>query len=316
MQTKQMYIADLNVVFGREEEPLINYLEDIVLPALQSGTYIESSERTRYIFESVRINEIEENEYVIQGILIKDTILDIMSEYSREKGLEKTNKHFKSSPYSVFIIYLKNHRMMLVKNQTGSPDLRGFGAAFRECIKQYVVKQNQSRKSGANDILPMPKTHIAGIKTVQSVKEALRDVDKISQLVFKFYPLNAEWDYDSVFGEIDKKIRKEIGSTKGRMIFPSPTSKDGVAEIIEATEGLVQSEMKVIYKDDLSLSGTKKKGVIKDSEISEVMNIDLSKELDEAYLEIHQSGKDIKALGVQSQNNILNYQEFLKMKGK
>lgn len=311
METKQMYVADLNVVFGKEEEPLIKHLDDIVLPALKANLYIEASERTRYIFADVLLNEIEKDEYIIQGLLIKDTMLDVMSEYSQEKGLEKINKHFKSSPFSVFIIYLKNHRMVLVKNQAGSPDIRSFGAAIRQALKLYISGQNQERKSKGAELLPMPKTHVAGIKTIESVKEALRDVEKINQLVFKFYPLNTEWDYDSVFGEIDKKIRKEIGSKKGRMIFPSPQSKDGVAEIIEATEGLVQTEMKVTYKLDLSLSGSKKKGTIKDSEISEVVNIDLNNDLDKAYEEIHKNGKDIKALGVQSKNNLIGYQEFL-----
>lgn len=316
METKQMYVADLNVVFGKKEEPLIKYIDDIVLPALQGGSYIEASERTGYIFENVQLNEIEENEYIIQGILIKDTVLDIMSEYSKEKGLEKTDKHYKSSPYSVFLIYLRNHRMLLVKNQAGSPDIRSFGSAFREAVKGYVAHQNHQRKSIGKEVLPMPKTHIAGIKTAQNVKEALKDVEKISQLIFKFYPLNSEWDYDSVFGQIDRTIRKEIGSKKGRMIFPSPKSKDGVAEIIESTEGLVQSEMKVIYKSDLSISGTKKKGTIKDNEISDVMNIDLVNELDEAYYEIYKTGKDVKSLEVQSKNNLLGYQEFLEKRRK
>lgn len=41
METKQMYVADLNVVFGKKEEPLIKYIDDIVLPALQGGSYID-----------------------------------------------------------------------------------------------------------------------------------------------------------------------------------------------------------------------------------------------------------------------------------
>ena len=173
METKQMYVADLNVVFGKKEEPLIKHIDDIVLPALQSRRYIESSERVGYIFENVQLNEIEESEYIIQGILIKDTVLDIMSEYSSDRGLEKTNKHFKSSPYSVFLIYLRNHRMLLVKNQAGSPDIRSFGVALRETVKGYVAQQNIELRFADAKLLPMPKIHIAGIKTAQNVKEAL-----------------------------------------------------------------------------------------------------------------------------------------------
>lgn len=312
IETKQMYVADLNVVFGKQEEPLIKWLDEIVLPALQSSKELEQSKRTSYIFENVELNEIAKDEYVIQGILIKDTILDVMSEYSKERGLEKTDKHLKTSPYSIFIIYLRNHRMLLVKNQPGSPDIRSFGAAFRASVKDYISQENKLRREKKEVLLPMGITNVSGIKTKQSVKESLKNVEKIRELTFKFYPLNSEWDYESVFGEIDKKIRKTIVSKNGKMVFPSPKSIDGVAEIIEATEGLAKAEMKVDYNTDLSLMGTKKTGTIKDNEISQVMNIDLRNELDEAYEEVYLNGKDIKALEFQTDNNLKEYQEFLR----
>ena len=51
MAEKQMTIADLNVVFGKEEEPLLKRMDDIVLPALQSGIIRPASENTRFLFE-------------------------------------------------------------------------------------------------------------------------------------------------------------------------------------------------------------------------------------------------------------------------
>lgn len=311
METKQLYVANINMVFGSKEEPLLNRLDDIVLPALTSGIVRESSEQTRYIFEDVALNEISENEWVIQGILIKDTVLDIKSEYDKYDGLHKTEKRVKSSPYSLFILYLKNHRMVLVKNQLGSPDIRSFSSTFKYVIREYVKQYNRGimHEDGEKQL---PKTSIAitGIKTSQSVKESLKNVEKINELVIKFYPLNAEWDFDSVFGEIDNKIRKTIQSKKGRMIFPSPQSKDGVADIIEATEGVVKTEMKVTYKTDGEY-GSKSTGKIKDSQISEVMTIDLNQELDEAYGEINNLGRNIRALSFQTENQIIDYKKFL-----
>lgn len=46
MEQKQMYIGDLNTVFGKEEEPLLRRLDDIVVPALTSNIIITSSEKT------------------------------------------------------------------------------------------------------------------------------------------------------------------------------------------------------------------------------------------------------------------------------
>mgnify|MGYP000807487505 FL=1 len=138
MENKQMYVADINTVFGKEEEPLIRYIDSIVFPALSSNMVANSTGKTKYLFEDVQIRNIG-GEYVLAGLLIKDTILEVLSEYTTQDGLKKTDKHFKSSPYSLFMIYLRNHRMMLVKNQNGSPDTRAFSFAFRTVIDLSLI---------------------------------------------------------------------------------------------------------------------------------------------------------------------------------
>lgn len=316
MDTKQMSMVDLNAVFGNKEEPLTKYIESIVLPALTSGIQREGSDGTTYLFEEVKISEIEDNEFVIQGLIIKNTILEVKSEYTNENGLEKTDKKYKSSPYSLFMLYLKNHRIVLVKNQKGSPDTRAFIATFRDVLRQYIRNENEKRKEEGENKLPYCIVNAAGIKTAQSVKESLKDVEKITQLIVKFHPLNAEWDYNPVFEGINERIRKTIKSKKGRMIFNSPESKEGVAEFIEETAGIVETEMKVRYKTDSSYSGTKKTGTIKDSQITDSMNIDINSELDNAYEEINRIKKDIKIANVCTENHIIDYTEFVKTRNK
>lgn len=317
MESKQMYVADINAVFGKGEEPLIRYMDEIVLPALTGNIVAESTEKTRYFFEDVEIRELN-GEYVLSGLLIKDTILEVKSEYTQEDGLKKTDKHFKSSPYSLFLVYLKNHRMMLVKNQNGSPDTRAFSFAFRSVIDKYIRKHNDDIR-GNKDIeekvyYPFIRVKVSGIKTSASVKDALKDVEKITELTLKFYPLNSEWDYGNVFGDIDSKIRKVIGSTKGKMTFPSPKDIDGVASVIEGTEGMAKTEMKVKYKE--GTHGNKKNGKIKDHEISDVANINVRKDLDSAYDEVASLKSDIAAMNVESENNIIEYEEYLKRRNE
>lgn len=313
MENKQMYVADINAVFGKEEEPLIRYIDSIVLPALVSNIVADSTEKTRYFFEDVQVRNIG-GEFVLSGLLIKDTILEVLSEYTMKEGLKKTDKHFKSSPYSLFMIYLRNHRMMLVKNQNGSPDTRAFSFAFRTVIDKYIRKHNDEiRADVANEskvYFPYVRVKVSGIKTSASVKDALKDVEKITELTLKFYPLNSEWDYGNVFGDIDSKIRKVIGSSKCKMTFPSPENMNGVASVIEKTEGMAKTEMKVKYKE--GTHGNKKTGKIKDHEISDVSSIKISVDLDSAYEEIGNIKKEIPSMNVESQNNVVEYEKFIK----
>lgn len=50
METKEMYIADLNMVFGKKNEPLLSHINDVVLPALQSNLFRETGKNNTIIF--------------------------------------------------------------------------------------------------------------------------------------------------------------------------------------------------------------------------------------------------------------------------
>lgn len=209
--------------------------------------------------------------------------------------------------------------MVLVKNQSGSPDIRSFSATIKDVVKEYIRTQNDIKKAegkGKEEFLPYPHINIAGIKSAQSVRTALADVEKIDKLIFKFFPLNDEWDYDSVFGGIEAQIRRRIQSNKGRMEFPSPQSVDGVADIIEETEGMVKTELKVQYKEDSDKAIGKQKGTIKDNELSEVLQVEVTGELSDAYEQINGYGHELNPLHIQSENNLINYEEFVKKRKK
>lgn len=311
-----MYIADLNVVFGKEEESLVKRINDIVIPAMNSESRKKITDDTYYLFDNVQLTEISKNEWVIQGILVKDTVVDVLSEYSVQNGISETNKKVKTAPYSLFIIYLKNHRMILVKNQNSSPSIKSFGLALRAILSKYVKEKNKILRQNKEVLLPFPIVNVTGVKTSEGIKKALENVEKINELIFKFYPLNAEWDFSPVFGNIDEKIRKSIAAKGGRMVFPSPKSKDGVAEVIEATEGIVKSQMKVTYADSDPVSGKKRTATIKDDEMSEAMDIDVKNELKRAYDEVNAYGKSIKMLHVQTNNHVIDYKQFIEEQHK
>lgn len=307
-----MTVANVNVVFGEQEEPMVYHIDDIIIPALTSGIFRESGKKTRFLFNDVSLRHFS-GEYVICGLLIKDTILEIQSEYDDEVGLIETDKSMQSAPYSLFMIYLKNHRMVLVKNQKGSPDIRSFKSTFSAVMNIYVSLENKHRKEENAEMLLRPKNiAVTGIKTRQSIKEVLKDVEKIEQVTMKFFPLNGEWDMNPLMGEIDN-VRKNLKSKTGRMIFNSPEDVDAVAEYIEKSEGLVEAQMKVRYSSEGSAyEQNSRRATIKDSQISEDMNIDIKNDLKNAYNEVYCCKKDILSLQQESKNNVVYYEDFLK----
>ena len=174
---KKMYLANFNLTFGMKDEPLLNWLDEYVIPALNSGIRREMS-NTTVMFENVKVEEIEKGQLILTGVIIKDTVLDIYNQYSDESGLIDTEQHHKSAPYSVFIIFLHNHRMALVKRQSGSPDLRLFVSSLMEVLKEYRKKENKVRKEKNAPLLPYAVNGIKGIKDEKDISVALQSVGK------------------------------------------------------------------------------------------------------------------------------------------
>ena len=56
METKKMTVANINMVFGKEEEPMIYHLDDIIVPALNSQIKKKSGRDTRFFFEDFKIS--------------------------------------------------------------------------------------------------------------------------------------------------------------------------------------------------------------------------------------------------------------------
>ena len=57
MGTKKMTVANLNVVFGEQEEPMVYHIDDVIIPALTSGIFRKSGQNTRFLFNDVMLRK-------------------------------------------------------------------------------------------------------------------------------------------------------------------------------------------------------------------------------------------------------------------
>lgn len=240
MESKKMYLANFNLTFGAKDEPLLKWIDDFVLPALRSGIKRKLSTKAEVMFKDVEIQEVFDGELILKGLILKDTTIDIYNQYDEEEGLLEKEEHHKSAPYSVFMIYLKNHRMVLVKRQSGSPDLRLFTSTVMDILKEYRKIENARRRESGECLLPFAIIGIKGIKDERDISQALKDVKKIKKLTMKILPRNNELkSWDGLLDCLDDQIRRESNSRTMKIVINSPQSKVGVEKIIKETNGLV-----------------------------------------------------------------------------
>jgi len=304
MEDKSMTIANFNIVFGEKEEPLLDYFDTVLLPAFNSSL-IRSKGDSEYILMNIKVSEISKDDFVITGIIVKKTVLEVFTKFDEQENFIKTKEYHPTAPFSVFIIYLKNHRMILVRNQKGSPNILTFSATVKYIMNKYIHDENRKRKRDNIQYLPYPIINIVGIPIKESIEEALKKVKKINKLTLKLYPLNGDIDFSGFFDTMSTDLRKAVDSKTGALTLNSPNSVSGITEVLTAAEGTIEPIISVTYPD-------KSNGKIYNGSLSENMKIQYDDtDIDTVTSVIISKTKDLKSIKNVSDGNQQIYSKNL-----
>ena len=155
LEEKTIQFANFNITFGENEESDADCILRTSYSLSFTGGYIRGKENElpRYSFGDVTIKMID-NEHVLVGNYIKDTEYRVVTTV-QEGNLVPSPAEVPTAPYSRFIIFLKNHRMVLVKNESGSPDIRSFQKTVRDILSKYTHAQNRGKQKKKNYPLPL-----------------------------------------------------------------------------------------------------------------------------------------------------------------
>ena len=245
MDEKNMQFANFNITFGENDDPMLEHFEDIIYPAF-TGDYIrgKKTQVPYYFFDDVRIKEID-NEYVLVGNYIKVTEYKVVT--TMQDGiLVSTPSDVPTAPYSRFIVFLKNHRMVLIRNETNSTDIRSFQKTVREILNTYIWEANRERENGKK--LPIAIVNIVDIPMKDSIEEVLKNVNKVNWIKLRFFPLNNDLD-PLPLAQSFREDMNRMGCKTGNVTFNSPTSKNGIKKVIEETGGMAVATMQVTDTD-------------------------------------------------------------------
>lgn len=252
-------MANFNVTFGKEEKPLLTYFNSIVYNALQSDIkkvrYNKNTNITdTYYFMDVDICEDDEMGYVLYGKIVRETELEVKS-VVENNNLIKKNEKYPTAPYSVFYIYLKNHRMILIKNQMGSPSAKTFGTVAKHVINKYVrqvndqIRENNKKNEVKQKFYEYSRIEVVGLPREEDLKNALSNVKKINYLRLRFYPLNGDIDDEDIYMKVSRDFRTAVGSKTGNITLNSPDNKNGIIKLLDNANGVFDATIRVEYED-------------------------------------------------------------------
>lgn len=305
LHQKKMYFANFNITFGEYSEPMLNYFVDVILPTFNSGLYRGREDQfPRYSFEDVKIAKLNDGELYLVGNYIKDDEIDRFT--TRKAGkLISDFTLVPTSPFSRFIIFLKNHKMILIKNQSSSPDIRSFQSTMRTVIGRFIGRENKKRKLNNLPLLPAADVNIVDMVLPDSIENFMQNIDKIDYLRLNFFPLNNESD-DSPATEAIRRAMADLRADRSNWTIPSPKSISEVTHLVAHT---TESGLAVATIEGVDIYGspvTVKEGTFRSS-IEVLKEGDLHPSDDEYF--ISQAMKN-RAIGKVGDENKSLYKKF------
>lgn len=285
-----MHYANFNITFGEREEPMLKYFENIIYPAFTSDLKRgKEGEYPIFGFSDVKIKKILNGDYVLVGNYIKETTYNRHTEILNGK-LKESPLKVPTAPYSRFIIFLKNHRMILVRNESISPDIRSFQATVRKIISQYISKKNRENKKEYLRLLPYAIVNIVDIPLREDIETIFKDISKINWVQLRFFPLNNDLDQHPLAKDVRNQM-KIVGSNTANMKFNTPDSKQGVKDMVEQSSGLAATTMFVSNKN-----GETRR--IKEESFSSNRKIPFSRDINE--------GDDEDIISIANKDDVIN----------
>lgn len=242
---KVMQFANFNITFGDNDEPMLAHFLDIIYPAFTSGIAKGTkTDKVRYIFQKVEVKVISE-EYYMVGNLIKDTIYHV-STVMENGALIQVDRITPTSPYSRFIINLKNHRMILIKNESNSPDTRSFQSVVRSCLTKYIRMINKDKDK--KDKYPDALVNIVDIPFKENIDKELANAAKIVSLTFRMFKPNRDMSHEPMIAALHDRM-KESGTNSASVVLNHPKNKETVKQMMYNVGDLAEPTLKVEDKN-------------------------------------------------------------------
>ncbi len=224
--------------FG-DDKVLIDLLDEVIIPAFQDSTLERDAGHSQYFFHNVEIVRLEEDRNPVLGIVgryIQNTQLQRTQIYDKETNLLRRDEQaIQSSPSSIFLLILNNHRLIYLSETPYAPSLNSFKATVKKFINikrdeyiDFFYHQNQGEFTKKELYLEFPKVNleIVPLGGKSNIRDFVQRFEILESVKIKLLETNNELDNNDFFKELRKK-QKLSNSDKVQLEY---NSKHGLSK--------------------------------------------------------------------------------------
>ena len=258
--------ANFICTFG-EEMVLLDFAEEIIVPAFTDLDLVRSYKGVDYSFLDVNIFELTEGEsssLAIAGRFVKDTNLQREQILNRESGrIIKDSRSMQSSPTGIFVLILENHKLLYLHETSYAPPLSSFAATVKDFIKrkheEFIVSIYDERNHEARESrvtfpqllreFPIPQVDIIPLASQGSAEEFINRFSIVQRIEIVLVKANNELDF-SEFLQKARESGESIDANQTRLEYRNPREGLSKQEVIRRISGSSNNQkVKVKGKD-------------------------------------------------------------------
>jgi hypothetical protein len=269
MSKRQYPVEMANLVCKFGDKNLLDYFEEIVVPAFFDQEMLRRYGETKYFFEKVEFVTVE-GRVLLVGRIIKDMILEREQVYSRSEGLVPDHDELQSSPSSIFVLILDVHRLVFLKETRFAPTLDNFKSTLESFLKLkhkvFIDSKYDELKAAGEKVTKKklvlenfpPSLELIPLTSAQSIDDFVRQYDVLRSVSYKFADRNDEHDNEGFFEAVQRQ-KDEVGSKKTEVKHSNPEglNKESVIGEVQAATEQGNQTVTLVGKDS---SGTELKG--------------------------------------------------------
>jgi hypothetical protein len=276
MATSKRSVQFANFICHFGELEMLDLCEEVVIPAFTDTKYRRTYKDTSLFFHEVELITITEEgkhpEPAIAGKFVKDTILQRDQIYVGGK-LVKNLEKLPSAPSSLFVLVLRDHKLLFLPEVSGAPGLESFRSTTERFLKkshetfvrgtiESMLEQafpdganREQRKKVKETVLakyPHPNLEVVSLATEDSLDAFVDRFDKLKAFSIRLLRPNNEINNDGLF----VKLRAQGDQLHAESASLSYRNPEGLAKqhVKEHAENALDGNAEV------ALSGTDREG--------------------------------------------------------
>jgi hypothetical protein len=266
MRHRNAFFANFILKFG--EKDMIDYVEEIVLPAFVEGNKVRAyGLDTTYIIHKARLVRLggteAKPELGIAGQFIKNTRLVRHQLYDASKGPVADEAAIDSAPSSFFLLILSSHRLAYLPETPNAPDLKAFRSTMAHFLKieyeSFISKLHETHQSAGEKVSKkllreehvVPRLEIIALTEQGSISDFIDKYDVLKSIEFRIVKPNSELEGGKIFKSI-RSLSDDLASQDTKLITASAQGLDKQAAKAAIADATVQGnqEVKLKGKDD------------------------------------------------------------------